>query len=191
MPQKSADAAGKPAAKNAKNAATKPRSRYLSLDSAVQTELLTLTPDFLDAVRKIAPKKRRSKIPYIVAGTVLVILGALGADRSTREFAIGKGREVAANVKAAEPTVGAAPDKPVATAAPAAPEQAEATVQVPVVSIAPLDSALLNAAPPATARSEEPPPPVATGAKKAPAVQSKKSQPRSAVRPATQGRTET
>jgi hypothetical protein len=125
----------------------------------------------------------------VVAGTLVVILGALAADRSTREFVIGKGREVAANVKAAEPTVGA---RPVAPVAPVAPEQAETTVQVPVVSIAPMDSAVLNAAPPATARSEEPPPPaVATGAKKAPAVQSKKSQPRSAVRPATQGRTET
>jgi hypothetical protein len=187
MPQKSADRAGKPAAKNTKNSATKPRSRYLSLDSAVQTELLTLTPDFLDAVRKIAPKKRRSKVPYVVAGALLVILGALSADRSTREFAMAKGREVAGNVKAAEPTVGPAPVTP-EQAAP----QAEATVQVPVVSIAPVDSALLNAAPPATARSNEPPPPtVATGAKKAPAVQLKKSQPRSAVRPATQNRTET
>jgi hypothetical protein len=189
MPQKTADAAGKAAAKNSKNAATKPRSRYLSLDSSVQTELLTLTPDFLDAVRKIAPKKRRSMIPYIVAGALIVIVGALSAERSTREFAVAKARQIAANVKAAEPTVGAAP----VAAEPAAPAQEEAVVQVPVVSIAPASSAVLNAAPPANARPEEPPPPaVATGVKKAaPAVQSKKSQPRSAVGPATQGRSAT
>jgi hypothetical protein len=186
MPQKTAETAGKAAAKNAKNA-TKPRSRYLSLDSSVQTELLTLTPDFLDAVRKIAPKKRRSKVPYVILGAVLVVVAALSADRSTREFAVAKGRQVAANVKAAEPTVSAAPVAPEQ----AAPAPTEAVVQVPVVSIAPVDPALLNAAPPATAKSEEPPPPaVATGVKKAAPVV-KKSQPRSAVRPASQGRTET
>ncbi len=55
-------------------------------DSRMDTRLLTFSPEFLAAVRSIAPKPRRSKLVYVVVGAVAMLVGALGADQPTRDF---------------------------------------------------------------------------------------------------------
>jgi hypothetical protein len=51
-------------------------------DSAV----VTLSPAFLEALRKVVPRRRRAKLPYIIGVGLLAVVGVVGADRSTREF---------------------------------------------------------------------------------------------------------
>ena len=64
----------------------------------VLTSLLTLTPAFLDALKKVAPKKRRSKVPYVIALALLAVVAVLGADASTREFGLAKGQLIVARL---------------------------------------------------------------------------------------------
>lgn len=64
--------------------------------SEVLTSLLSLTPSYIEELKGLAPKKRRAKLPYVVVIAVLLVIGVLAAGASTREFAISKGREIAA-----------------------------------------------------------------------------------------------
>jgi hypothetical protein len=48
--------------------------------------LVRLSPAFLEALRKVVPRRRRGKLPYIVSLGLLAVVGVVGADRSTREF---------------------------------------------------------------------------------------------------------
>jgi hypothetical protein len=78
--------------------------------SGAHTALLTLSPAFHAALRKVAPQKRRSQIRYVIGFAVLAVFGALASDRSTREFAMAKWGHENANANA----VAAAPGAPVA-----------------------------------------------------------------------------
>jgi hypothetical protein len=158
------------------------RERFSSI-SGVPTELLTLTPAFLDALRKVAPKKRRSKIPYVIALGLLAFVVMLGADPSTREFGRSK-------LAAFRSTPAAAP----------APEAAPITTAVTTLTAADLPTVSTPAATPTTApvvKADEPAPAPAaeaTPAKKSPAktspgAQPKKGQPASGARPPSQRRT--
>jgi hypothetical protein len=162
--------------------ATGGRERFASI-SGVPTELLTLTPAFMDALRKVAPKKRRAKIPYVIALGLVAVLVMLGADPSTREFGLSKlaafrSTPAAAPAPAPEPA-------PIATAVTTLTSADAPTVSTPAVATpsAPV------ADEPAPAPAAEASPAKRSPAKTSPAAQPKKPQPRSATRPASQRRT--
>ncbi|MDP9149062.1 MAG: hypothetical protein M3O36_03850, partial [Myxococcota bacterium] len=48
--------------------------------------LATLSPDLLEALRRIIPRRRPAKLPYIVALGLLGVVGAVAADPSAREL---------------------------------------------------------------------------------------------------------
>ena len=153
----------------------------------VETELLMLTPDFLGALRDFAPKKRGSKVGYVIALAIIAVIGVLAADTSTREFGMTKGRAIAARLHRAPAAAPAAEpvNAPVVTTA----AQVAAVVSVPSVASpatvsAPAEQVAAPVVNVARANAKK-------GAKSAPAVQSKKLQPRSAVRQSLAGRTAT
>src|SRR5271165_5099152 len=49
----------------------------------VDTGLHTLSPEFLAALRKVVPRKRRAKLPYIVGLGLLAVVVVVGADPQT------------------------------------------------------------------------------------------------------------
>jgi hypothetical protein len=57
-----------------------------SWSTSTDTERIILSPAFLEALRAVVPRRRRAKVPYIIAAGLLVVLVVVGADRSTREF---------------------------------------------------------------------------------------------------------
>jgi hypothetical protein len=71
------------------------------IDLSVPTALIKLTPQFRAAIGKIAPKRRRSKIPFIVAFGPLVFAAMFAADGSCREFAMDRARAVAVDLRRA------------------------------------------------------------------------------------------
>jgi len=178
-----------PTARRQVGPAVRVRATQASIAEEIETNLLTLTPAFIEALKKIAPKKRSSKVPYVIAAALLAVIVALGADPSAREFGVAKGRPVAARLH----LVSAAPAAdvsaaPVLTSGSVEVVTAAATVSPtaasPMLNVGPV----LELAPPAAAA------PVVTRAKKttkSPAAQSKKPQPRSSVRQPMQGRTAT
>jgi hypothetical protein len=62
-----------------------PTSTGGGIDSS-DSGLMTLSPAFLEALRKVVPTRRRAKLPYIVGLGLLAVAGVVGTDRSTREF---------------------------------------------------------------------------------------------------------
>jgi hypothetical protein len=64
--------------------------------SSMDTSLLTLAPGFVDALKNVAPKKRRSAVPYVFGLAVAAIVGAIAADFSTRDFVVQKVQDATA-----------------------------------------------------------------------------------------------
>jgi hypothetical protein len=161
------------------------RERLASI-SGVPTELLTLTPAFMDALRKVAPKKPRSKIPYVIALGLLAFVLMLASDPSTREFGLSKLAAFRAT-PAAAPAAPAAEPAAVATAVTTLTSADAPAISTPVTSLpsAPVVKADEPAAAPASLTTTAKKSP----AKAAPAAQPKKAQPRAASRPASQRRT--
>jgi hypothetical protein len=160
------------------------RERLASI-SGVPTELLTLTPAFMDALRKVAPKKRRSKIPYVIALGVLAFLVMLGADASTREFGLSK-------LAALRSTPAAAPapaPEAIPTAVTTLTSADAPTVSTPVANLPSAPVVKADEPAPAPAPAAEGSTAKKSPAKAAPAAQPKKAQPRAASRPASQRRT--
>jgi hypothetical protein len=58
----------------------------IPLDDTADTGLMTLSPEFLDALRRVAPKRRRMKIRYVVGLGLAVVAIVLAADASMRDF---------------------------------------------------------------------------------------------------------
>ncbi len=122
-----------------------PRER---LDSLAQTptELLSLSPEFLDALRKVAPKVRPRRLPY---GLLLVAVAGIGlavGRRALRHHDVRSSTPVAAATSAAPaPTTASA-----SAAAPSAPPADRATI---APSSAP--SALPAAAAPTTIATDD------------------------------------
>ncbi|HEY8076068.1 MAG TPA: hypothetical protein VIF62_18205 [Labilithrix sp.] len=86
--------------------------------AAIETALVTLSPEFVDALKKVAPKKRPSwaRVPLTFALGVLLVVATLGLDRSTRDFVLH--RNVAVPVVTAEQAQTAAPSSAPVVAAP-------------------------------------------------------------------------
>jgi hypothetical protein len=114
------------------------------------TALVNLSPAFMAALQKVAPKKRRSRLPFVLALAVLAVFAILASDRSTREFASAKVAARFHRAPSAQPVNApsapeAAPAVVVAAAAPAAApaNDPNATTSVPVATRepAPSDSA--------------------------------------------------
>ena len=57
--------------------------------SSIPTGKLSLRPSFIEALRRISPKKRRTPVPYVIALGVLIVLGVLAADPMVRESVMG------------------------------------------------------------------------------------------------------
>ena len=66
-----------------------------AIDERVDTAAIALSPSFLAELRKLASRRRRIRLRHVVATTLLVVAGALAKDRSTRAFAVDKGRSLA------------------------------------------------------------------------------------------------
>jgi len=64
--------------------------------SRIDTQILTLSPAFLEALRQVAPKKRRSWLGYVMGFAVVAIVGTLAADESLRGFVVEKAHETGA-----------------------------------------------------------------------------------------------
>jgi hypothetical protein len=64
----------------------------MTVDTGVDTTMIRLSPRFLAAVRRLAPRRRGLKTRHLIALAFLVVAGVLAADRSTRLFAVEKGR---------------------------------------------------------------------------------------------------
>jgi hypothetical protein len=62
----------------------------------VDTALLTLSPEFLAALRRVAPKKRRVKIQHVVGLAFLAMMVVLGADKAARELIAARWRRAPA-----------------------------------------------------------------------------------------------
>jgi hypothetical protein len=99
----------------------------------VETALVTLSPDFVAALKDLAPKKRRSKVPLVVLLAIAAVLFALGMDKSTREFAITKAR--ARGIGIVHQPQAPAPVVVTAVAAPVTPAVAVPTVVRPQVIV--------------------------------------------------------
>jgi hypothetical protein len=111
------------------------------------TAVMKLSPAFLQALRAIAPKKRRSKLPYVCALALVTIIAVLARDRSTRDFVAAHwhqyrgGAAALASPVAALPVVSTPPSAPVPAAVPTAAATADIAVVVTVARPAPLPSA--------------------------------------------------
>jgi hypothetical protein len=87
-----------------------PRERLASFEET-PTELLTLSPEFLDAVRQVAPKVRRRILPY---GLLLAAAAAMGVASGRRLL---PHRDTSARIST--------PASPVAIAAPSTADSAD------------------------------------------------------------------
>jgi hypothetical protein len=147
-----------------------PLSKPRPQQPSIPTNLIELTPDFMAALKGVAPKKKRSRKWYVVAAVLLAGVLGVAAIPQARNAIVEKGRALVgakATVAAAapEPSAGAS----TATAATTTAEPTSTTLlQAP---IAPPDTAQPTAAPavPAPVLSAAapvepipPPPPVAT-----------------------------
>jgi hypothetical protein len=98
------------------------RPRFGSIVDRESSRLTQLLVDshtqILRGLSLLAPKARRSRIRWIIAAGFLAVIGVLAADRPSREFLTGKGRDFyrAHTAVAATPAAPAAPV--VAAAAP-------------------------------------------------------------------------
>jgi hypothetical protein len=135
-----------------------------SWSTSADTERIVLPPAFLEALRAAVPRRRRAKVPYVIAAGLLVVLVVVGADRSTREFVgvrwrglPGHGaRAVVAAAAAQAPRANGVASVP-GTAAPAA--TADNPVYTPVAVVAssqPAASASERATAPKNARPRGP-----------------------------------
>jgi hypothetical protein len=93
----------------------KPKSALSSptWSTSTDTALLTLPPGFIEALRKVVPKRRRAKVPYVVGVGLLAVVGILAADASTRDYLAASWHREAPS---ASPGLAVAPDvKPAAS----------------------------------------------------------------------------
>lgn len=144
-----------------------PRPRFGSMVDRETSRLTKLLVDshtqIIRGLSLLAPKERRSRVRWILAAGVLAVVGALAADRSSREFITSKGRDFyrAHRTAAAAPAPPApAPDSASAPGPAPAPSAAIATspggpIQIPAAVVA------TQAAEPAAPKEETAPPPVA------------------------------
>jgi hypothetical protein len=101
-------------------------ARSITYEADVDTGVLRLSPEFLAALRGIAPPKRRRVIPYLFVVALAVVAGALGFEGRTREFLFAEWQRLVPSALAAPsieaPRVGStvvAPSSSAATAEPA------------------------------------------------------------------------
>jgi hypothetical protein len=88
--------------------------------ASIDTARLLLPPEFLRELRAAVPRRRRAKGLHLVVAGFLVVLAAVGADPSTREFVAARWRgtpSIAAKETLPAATTERAP--PVASGAPA------------------------------------------------------------------------
>lgn len=100
-------------------------------DRPTQAAMELLTPEMMQALRALAPKRRSSKVARVFLVAATLVVAALTSDASSREFFATKGAEIAARVRhAAPPAVAPAAEAQSALAAPPAAALAVATPEV-------------------------------------------------------------
>jgi hypothetical protein len=116
---------------------------------------MVLPPGFLEALRRVVPRRRRAKLRYIVGLGLVAFFGIVAADPSTREFVAARWRHAAPVGSAAATTIDASakPGVPAASVAAANP------MPHPVVD---RPAPVPTTAPPATSGST-----IGTGSKRA------------------------
>jgi hypothetical protein len=115
-----------------------PRQRGLSFTD-IPTALVDLSPTMLHRIRALAPKRRFSWIPCVIAGGFLAVVAALCVDPSVRDFALAE--------------LSAPPPAHVASAAPPPPEEKPRVVlAAPIVMTNdPIDAPAVTVSPPVPA----------------------------------------
>jgi hypothetical protein len=89
-------------------------ARIESPHEDVDTALVELSPEFLERLRSIAPRRRRVKLAHVLALGVIGVAATLGADRSVREIGYARWRRWVNGPPAAsvEPAPVAVPEAP-------------------------------------------------------------------------------
>jgi hypothetical protein len=127
-----------------------PRERRHSL-TAMPTHLIELSPAFVDALKQVAPKTRRRKLP-LVLGLLVVAALVVGLVPSTRQRVLSLVLHRTTASASAAPSPSDAP--PIATSTTAAPTAEWVAVTVPTQEIAaPSASVSASSAPSASAPS--------------------------------------
>lgn len=113
--------------------------------AAMPTSEVRLHPSFVQALKNVAPKKRRAVLRYVLLLALLAVVGALAASRSVRETVLAKVRHLVspgqdAAAATVPPSVAPAMSMSMSTATPtgsgvAAPSAPAATAVAPVVAI--------------------------------------------------------
>ena len=89
----------------------------------MDTATLTLAPDFLEALRRQAARKRGTRLPYVICLAILAVAAVLSADPAARDLIAARVRRIA-STPVAQPASPApvsvlAPPVPTVAAAPA------------------------------------------------------------------------
>ena len=71
----------------------------------VETDEVTITPELLDALRRIAPRRSHPKVPYVVALALATVVGVVAHNRATREFFVFEGSRYGGLVDVSSPSV--------------------------------------------------------------------------------------
>lgn len=123
-----------------------PESRQRGL-SALPTSEIVLPPKFIEDLEEIAPKKRRSKLWYVVGLALVGVAVWLGVSRSAREIVVARARQLVRH------------DPPIpATAAPTvlAPPPVEVATAVASASVTVASAVVPSSATPSTSSSAKP-----------------------------------
>ena len=78
------------------------RTKMPSYDG-IPTSMIQVSPAFLDALRRLAPKKKSARLPYVIGVALCLVVGVLGVDRSTRNFVVDEGHALVNKTHAAPP----------------------------------------------------------------------------------------
>ena len=57
-----------------------------SIASSGDAAHVTVSPELLVALRRVVPRRRRARLPYVVGVGLMVVVGVLGADPSVRQL---------------------------------------------------------------------------------------------------------
>lgn len=83
-------------------AATTIRAKMPSIE-ALPTDMIQVSPAFLDALRRVAPKRKVSRVTYVIGVAMCMIFGVLAVDRSTRTFVVNEGHALVSMAHADAP----------------------------------------------------------------------------------------
>jgi hypothetical protein len=136
-----------------------PYTSGVSVEAAdgVDTEMLKLSPDFLEALRRLAPGRRPSRLPYVVCLALLAVAAVIGADPAARDMVAARGRQFVVTTLLRRPSAKLPSPTPVREIDTAARTQPLETGRTPDVASAPVPASTQPMALTAPAKDSTPP----------------------------------